>query len=359
MHRSTTIRFCLLLAVFFGATSIVSNHCDAQTIRPEPIIQNDDLTPNATWAPATDEEILGKFEKWVGESKAIESSASRTGTFLESRLKNQSNSNLIDSIMESAAMVRPEINQIREELIAQRKGTRPPDFTNWLDNPNESKFLQDHIRLYYGRWLAQNEFYDEAIVQLDKLKIEDILDRPSLLFYRGLMEHQLLKKEKCLKTIGQLLEHSESLPKRFEVLSKLMLADMKPLETDSLDEISRIMNDIRRRTDLTRSGKIVLKREADVIKKLDKLIEELEAQQQSQPAADNVTPSRPMQDSFRAGGKGSGQVTNKRQVDGGDWGELPPADRAAALAEMAKDMPPHYRAVIEEYFKQLAKQNER
>ena len=138
-----------------------------------------------------------------------------------------------------------------------------------------------------------------------------------------------------------------------------MLADISPLKTDSLDEISRMMNDIRRRTDLSRSGKIVLEQEEQVIKKLDKLIEELEAQQSAQQAASNTAPSSPMEDSFRAGGQGSGQVTSKRQNDGGDWGDLPPADRAAALAEMAKDMPPHYRAVIEEYFKQLAKQEEK
>ena len=65
-----------------------------------------------------------------------------------------------------------------------------------------------------------------------------------------------------------------------------------------------------------------------------------------------------MEETRRAGGKGSGQVTGKEQIDGGQWGDLPPAERAAALAEMAKDMPPHYRNVIEEYFKRLAKESE-
>jgi hypothetical protein len=35
---------------------------------------------------------------------------------------------------------------------------------------------------------------------------------------------------------------------------------------------------------------------------------------------------------------------------------LPPSRRAAALAEMTRDLPPHYREVIEEYFRQLARQ---
>ena len=36
---------------------------------------------------------------------------------------------------------------------------------------------------------------------------------------------------------------------------------------------------------------------------------------------------------------------------------LPPEKRAAALAEMARDLPPHYREVIEEYFRQLARES--
>jgi hypothetical protein len=138
-----------------------------------------------------------------------------------------------------------------------------------------------------------------------------------------------------------------------------MLADIEPLEPDSLDEISRIMDDIRRRTSLYRSGKLVLGQEEQVIKKLDKLIEKLESQQQSQPASGKTVPSAPMQDSMKAPGKGSGQVTSKQTKDGGRWGDLPPAERAAALAEMAKDMPPHYREVIEEYFRRLAKEDDR
>lgn len=58
-------------------------------------------------------------------------------------------------------------------------------------------------------------------------------------------------------------------------------------------------------------------------------------------------------------GRGSGNVRSKRQTDGGQWGNLEPAERDAALAEMSKDLPPHYRSVIEEYFRKLADQKEK
>jgi hypothetical protein len=37
------------------------------------------------------------------------------------------------------------------------------------------------------------------------------------------------------------------------------------------------------------------------------------------------------------------------------WGKLPEKDRAKAMAELTRDMPPRYREVIEKYFKELSK----
>jgi hypothetical protein len=35
------------------------------------------------------------------------------------------------------------------------------------------------------------------------------------------------------------------------------------------------------------------------------------------------------------------------------WGRLPEKDRAKAMADITRDMPPKYREVIENYFKNL------
>ena len=39
------------------------------------------------------------------------------------------------------------------------------------------------------------------------------------------------------------------------------------------------------------------------------------------------------------------------------WGKLPERERAKAMMELTRDMPPRYREVIERYFKELAKNN--
>jgi hypothetical protein len=37
------------------------------------------------------------------------------------------------------------------------------------------------------------------------------------------------------------------------------------------------------------------------------------------------------------------------------WGKLPEKERAKAMTELTRDMPPRYREVIEKYFKEISK----
>jgi hypothetical protein len=57
------------------------------------------------------------------------------------------------------------------------------------------------------------------------------------------------------------------------------------------------------------------------------------------------------------GGKnsGPGNVDQKR-LEGlaQQWGKLPEKERAKAMQELTRDMPPKYREVIETYFRKLA-----
>jgi len=323
------------------------------------LLAQDSIRKEASWTPADQASIVARFELWLKESKVEAEPAELVREFLQAG-KLESGS-AIDHVMQGLELGDADVARF-VEILANAKPDKSVQTTNLLDNASRHAFVRDHVRLLYGRWLARNELFDESLGQLEKLGVDDVLDPATLLYYRGLMEHQLLKPKACIKTLNQLLENSDSLPRRYAVLARLMLADMKRLEEDSLDEISRMMGDIRRRTDLNRSGTRVRKKEEEVIKKLDKLIKELEEQQRQMQMAQsqqNTRPTSPADREQRLAGKGSGDVRSKRQTDGGQWGDLEPAERDAALAEMSKDLPPHYRAVIEEYFRKLADRTEK
>ena len=316
----------------------------------------DQLEAEKTWQLKNDEQSLEAIAAWLDEAPNSPTDALKkaTNAFNDSSYS----ADRLDRVIAALGNVRPDIAKIASQLDGQRKSVLPPNFSHLLDNENEHPFVRNHVRLLLGRWLAQNQFYDEALEQLDLLETDKLLPTESALFYRALVEHQLLRKTECKETIETLLQHESELPTRFAVVAKLMEADLKPVEDGSLDEISRVMKDIHRRTQFQRSGTLVLKQEAEVIEKLDKLIEELEEQQnQSQssaPGSGSQPSGQPMEQSRAAQGKGSGKVTTKDLADGGQWGNLEPAERSAAMAEMVKDMPPHFRSAIEKYFRRLA-----
>ena len=97
-----------------------------------------------------------------------------------------------------------------------------------------------------------------------------------------------------------------------------------------------------------------------LIAKLDQLIETLEEEASESSAAQASQgeggPSAPMQDSMPGGGTGPGNVNPKDLGANTEWGNLPPKEREEALQELSKDLPSHFRDVIEEYFRKLARE---
>lgn len=272
---------------------------------------------------------------------------------------------LLDRLLDCSAICDPRVAELVNQLRSIDAALIPPKDIPWLTSDLPG-WLQDAVRLAYGRAFALRRMYDEAAETLTGLDLGQSCDPATLLFYRSTADHHLLKKSECLHSLKLLLEREEELPARFRQVSTMMQADISPLEPDSLDEIARLMTDVGRRLDLGRAGQKVRDEEDDILKKLDKMIEQIEEQakqmqqqmqqqnqdqQQSQPAQ-----IKPMEESQIAGGpKGAGDVDKKKIEERSGWGNLPPAQRQEALQRLTEELPTHYRDVIEGYFRQLAK----
>ena len=130
-------------------------------------------------------------------------------------------------------------------------------------------------------------------------------------------------------------------------------------KTSVAERITRLMGDIGRHLDFGRAGKKVRKQENDVVAKLDKMIEELEEEQKKkQPSpgpGGGSSPTKPKEESTPGGAQGPGKVENKNIGKKDGWGDLPPKEKQDVLQELSKDLPSHYREVIEQYFRKLAR----
>ena len=239
-----------------------------------------------------------------------------------------------------------------------------PSAAEYAEIESLPKPIRMTVKTWLGRSLVRARLYDEALPVIAEVDATASIDPASTLFYRGACYHALLMKKEALVDLRMLLENEEDCPVRFSRLAKMMVADIKPLKEDSLDEISRLMTDVSRRLDLGRAGDKVETQEQKIIDKLSKLIDKLEEQQQQQQQQQQAGgggggdpkggQSSPMQDSQIAGGSGDGNVKKKDLGDDDGWGNLPPAERKEALQKISRDLPTHYRDAIEAYFRKRA-----
>ncbi len=224
---------------------------------------------------------------------------------------------------------------------------------DWLRGSTAPPLLVNNLRLLYARWLVEESLYDEAQEQLSGLKPGDVAAPAALLFYQSVVSHALLNKESGLKSTAELLQGEQYSPRRYVVLARLIQDDLKDLKEETLDHISRRMDDVRRRLELGRAGKKVRDQQDGIIKSLDKIIKKIEEQQQQQQA-NILQPSSPAQQSRIMGGKGPGKVDPKNIGSESGWGNLPPKKREEAMQQIGRDFPSHYRDVIQQYFRRLA-----
>jgi len=317
---------------------------------------DDDLAKRASWSQPAAEEVKAQLDEWLATKELDEATRAEIEQVWLSGDQPWKAAGVLGQIAETVALVDERGRELVTTCHQDHVGVLPPSFEIVADE-ELAPVARNNLKLVAGRWYAQQGLYDEVLEQIGDLKPEDVADPAALLFYQAVAHHWLMDKEKCLPVIAQLFENRDSIPRRYATMAELMEADLKPLKTDSLDEVARLMDDIRRRLDLARAGKTVRKQEDDVIAKLDKMIEELEKQrqqQQQQGAAGGSNPSQPMPDSMPGGGSGPGNVDPKKVGSRSGWGDLPPKERQEALQQVGKDFPSHYREVIEEYFRKLA-----
>jgi hypothetical protein len=342
LHRLTMLSLAALIATVGGYVAAAG------------VADLGSLALEAKFKPPSAEEVRQKALNWLGE-RANEDAVRQSVEALWN--VDQQTVDMLDRLAATFSLADERAASLAA-LCSKPRVAGPLAPQEWLKSDELSAFERNNLRLFYGRWLAQERLYDEALAQLDGLEPGEVVDAATLLFYQAVVYHRLLDKERGLKAIETLLANVSDFPNRYRSVATLMKSDLEGLKDESLDHISRQMEDIRRRLALGRAGKKVREVEDEVIAALDKLIKELEdRQQQSQSAAGGGAapqPKQAMPDSRIARMQGAGDVDHHRIGNTSGWGDMPAKQREEALQQIGKDFPPHYRDAIEQYFRKLA-----
>jgi hypothetical protein len=323
-------------------------------------VSADELDKPPSWSIPTTAEVKAKLDDYLAGKKLDKAAKLKIDALWPDDAQPLDGGELLDRLAASLAVAEPKAAEV---VTACRQAPLTLATTKFEALSDESlpPLVRDNLRLFVARTLAQHDLVDESLDVLKDVTTEHVADPATLLFYQAIGQHRLLKKEDCLATAEKLLEREKELPRRYATLARLMQADIQPLKEDSLDEVARLMDDVRRRLALARAGKTVRDEEDSIIKKLEKMIDDMEQQRQQQQRQRQQSakrggrqPNQPMQDSQRAELKGPGEVDPKSIGKRDGWGNLPPKERQEVLQQIGRDLPAHFRETIEEYFKRLA-----
>ncbi len=314
--------------------------------------------PAPAWQPSRAAEVKTAALAWLDAAKPAADVRAQADALWADLPAKAAEDDLLLRLARTFALTSPQAAKL-VALCSEPRHEPTVPAEAWLRDRRLPPLLTNNLRLLLARWLVEQTLYDEALDQLSGLKPVDVVAPASLLFYQSVVYHALLNKEAGLKSIDALLQGAEAAPRRYVALAQLMQDDLKNLEEDTLDHIARRMDDIHRRLDLGRAGPKVRKVERGVIESLDKLIKKMEEEQQEQEqnSANSNRSMRPADASRPMGGKGGGEVTKKDIGSKSGWGDMPPKEREAAMQQIGRDFPAHYRDAIEQYFRRLAAEN--
>lgn len=344
-----------LLAISLGM-SAVALAADTPGAKPE-------KSDAALIAPPTADVVRTRMTDWVAsrnvrDAKVLEQVAKLWTLTGPAPLPEE----LLDQTIRTFALVDPMTEKLVTSCKVLQGSPVPPDPAP-LARDDATPFYRANLGLFYGRYLAQRQMYDEALEILAAIQPADVVDPATLLFFKGVCQHRLLQKKDGLATIEQLLKNTEKVPVRYSTVATLMQYDLEGLQEKTLDEISRKMSDVERRLQLGRTGQKVQKKEDEIVATLDDLIKKMEEQQggggggggsESDKSGKSNKSSSPAQDSRVKGETAPGEVDKKNFKTEGGWGALPPKARAKAREDIARKFPAHYRAAIEEFTRKQA-----
>ena len=317
-----------------------------------------ELARQPTWSIPTREAVERQLAEWIAHAPASVADRQRAAEVWDERSA-APGSDLLDAVVATLAVADPRVAGVLAAAAAESaEGSAAA--TLWWADPATDPWERDAVKLWLGREWVRLERYDEGLAIIGELDPATAIDPASLFFHRAACQHWLLKGDLALESLERLLERAGEIPVRYEQVARLLRADIKSLEDESLDHIARRMRDITRRLGLGRAGPGTRQVQDGVIESLDKMIAAIEKQQESQAGSAGGAGTgkggngKPMDDSRLADGKGPGDVTPRDIGDSGGWGNLPPHQREEALQQIGREYPAHYREAIEQYFKRLA-----
>ena len=230
------------------------------------------------------------------------------------------------------------------------------------DGIRAAAFYENQVSLLHARWLVQHRFYDDALPLLEKLDPDNVIDPAGLLFYKAICQAELLNRKDALDALTLLLNNTQDVRPRFQVIAEMMMQELSGQSEEGMQQVERIMKDVERRLEIGESGKGTQKQGEAIISALDRMLDDMEKQNQQQSSGgqgenpQNQAGQQGASDSTIKGGAADGEADRKNLKGEGSWGMLDKKAEAKARELIRGRLPANFLDQIGRFSKKLAEQ---
>ncbi len=189
-------------------------------------------------------------------------------------------------------------------------------------------------------------------------------------FLLGYCQVHDLQYAEAYASFEDFLKNYPQAPERLRVTASQILTELSRRTPHQLGDVRDLLDYARRRLTQQDVGEKVIERQQEALALLDTLIEEAQQQEQNkQNQKQNKGKGSPKPGEESGGKAGSGakrstlptgqagetNLSKTRAKPGDAWGKMPPRQRDEILQSLQKQFPTQYRELLEQYYKQLAK----
>lgn len=315
--------------------------------------------------PDADAQLI---ESFLSHVDSLESIADRRAEVKE--VIAQYDDSITDAVTEGLIQIYPDYADAVESSDAQEVDEAVRLLTPLTKA--DDKFLAADATFFLARTLMNSEQYEQAIVHLEKLS-DDLAEfsahRGPSLYFTGLAQTGLLKKEEAMKSFMRFLKESPDSPERMQVSAWRQLQELHAVEDGKLEDIYRRMDYSRRRLQLAKTDESTQQQQDKIVDMLNKLIKEEEKKEasgscnskkpkpsdgQKDRQAQKPKSPKPSSSKSQQGGSSSnpnGQAVVKTYDDSpaSPWSRLRDRSRDPANNAVKEKLPARYRDIVERY----------
>ena len=151
--------------------------CLALFLLASPLHADGEFDKRASWSMPSPEAVRQQLDQWLKDYSIDELTRAKIDVLWPQEGGPTDPAAILDQLVTTMALVDADAREL--VVFCTGDGGLPREFAFLVDE-QKGGWIRHNARLYYGRWLAQNRFYDEALVQLDGLKTAEVID-PAML----------------------------------------------------------------------------------------------------------------------------------------------------------------------------------